>query len=64
MKNREQSGGVSFTFNINGNTESADGFEDEREWARSYWAALSPFHTKRLREFPNGGRRGAVRLAY
>jgi hypothetical protein len=33
------------TFNIGGNTESADGFEEEREWARSYWSALSPYHT-------------------
>jgi len=33
------------TFNINGNTESAAGFEEEREWARSCWSALSPYHT-------------------
>ena len=34
-----------FTFNINGNTDSASGFEEEREWARSYWSALEPYHT-------------------
>ncbi len=34
-----------FTFNINGNTETAEGFEEEREWARSYWSALEPYHT-------------------
>jgi hypothetical protein len=34
-----------FTFNINGNSESADGFEDQRHWARGYWDALSPHHT-------------------
>jgi FAD/FMN-containing dehydrogenase len=34
-----------FTFNINGNTPTAHGFEEEREWARSYWSALSPYHT-------------------
>jgi hypothetical protein len=33
------------TFNINGNSYSAAGFEEEREWARSYWSALSPHHT-------------------
>ena len=33
------------TFNINGNTESAAGFEEQREWARSYWSALAPYHT-------------------
>lgn len=34
-----------FTFNINGNSESAEGFEAERAWARSYWSALAPYHT-------------------
>lgn len=34
-----------FTFNINGNTYDADGFEEARAWARAYWSALEPFHT-------------------
>ena len=34
-----------FTFNINGNSETADGFEAERRWARDYWSALAPYHT-------------------
>jgi hypothetical protein len=34
-----------FSFNINGNSETADGFEAEREWARAYWSALAPYHT-------------------
>lgn len=34
-----------FTFNINGKTASADGFEEQRQWARDYWATLAPFHT-------------------
>jgi FAD/FMN-containing dehydrogenase len=34
-----------FTFNINGNSESADGFEEQRRWARSYWDSLAPHHT-------------------
>jgi hypothetical protein len=34
-----------FTFNINGNTATADGFDAQRQWARDYWAALAPFHT-------------------
>jgi len=33
------------SFNIAGNAQSAVGFEGEREWARSYWSALSPYHT-------------------
>jgi len=33
------------TFNINGNSQTADGFEVERQWARDYWSALAPHHT-------------------
>jgi FAD/FMN-containing dehydrogenase len=34
-----------FTFNINGNSLTPEGFEDERQWARDYWSALEPYHT-------------------
>jgi hypothetical protein len=34
-----------FTFNINGNTTSPEGFEAERAWARACWTALKPYHT-------------------
>jgi FAD/FMN-containing dehydrogenase len=34
-----------FTFNINGNSKTADGFDAEREWTRAYWSALEPHHT-------------------
>jgi hypothetical protein len=34
-----------FTFNINGNSRTADGFDAERQWARDYWSALEPHHT-------------------
>ena len=34
-----------FTFNINGNSQTAEGFDAEREWARAYWDALEPHHT-------------------
>jgi hypothetical protein len=37
--------GAGFTFNINGNTATADGFDEQRQWARDYWTALAPFHT-------------------
>jgi hypothetical protein len=37
--------GAAFTFNINGNSKTAEGFEAEREWARGYWSALAPHHT-------------------
>ena len=32
------------TFNINGNTMTAEGFDEQRAWAREYWSALAPFH--------------------
>lgn len=34
-----------FTFNINGNSMTSDGFDDQRQWARDYWTALEPHHT-------------------
>jgi FAD/FMN-containing dehydrogenase len=34
-----------FAFNINGNSSTADGFDAEREWARTYWSALAPYHS-------------------
>jgi FAD/FMN-containing dehydrogenase len=33
------------TFNIAGMTESAEGFEEEREWVRAFWSALAPHQT-------------------
>jgi hypothetical protein len=33
------------TFNIAGITESAEGFDEEREWVRDFWSALKPHHT-------------------
>jgi hypothetical protein len=37
--------GAAFTFNINGNSETADGFDEQRAWARGLWQALGPWHT-------------------
>jgi FAD binding domain/Berberine and berberine like len=33
------------TFNINATTPTAEGFDEEREWARGLWTALGPHHT-------------------
>lgn len=52
------------TFNIGGNTESAVGFEQEREWARSYWSALSPHHTSVYVNFLMDEGEERVREAY
>jgi FAD/FMN-containing dehydrogenase len=32
------------TFNITAATESAEGFDGEREWVRGFWSALEPYH--------------------
>jgi hypothetical protein len=37
--------GAGYTFNISGITETAEGFDQEREWVRSFWSALEPHHT-------------------
>ena len=52
------------TFNINGNTETAAGFEEEREWARSYWSALSPYHTSVYVNFMMEEGEEQIRQAY
>ena len=33
-----------FTYNIGACTESRAGFEQEREWVRDFWSALTPWH--------------------
>ena len=33
------------TININATTETAEGFDEERDWSRSLWSALEPYHT-------------------
>ena len=37
--------GAGHTFNITGSTETAAGFDEEREWARNFWSALEPHRT-------------------
>jgi hypothetical protein len=32
------------TVNINATTATREGFEEEREWSRSFWSALEPYH--------------------
>ncbi len=53
-----------FTFNINGNSKTADGFDAERQWARDYWSALAPHHTGVYVNFLMEEGEERVRLAY
>ena len=36
--------GAGFTYNIGVCTENEEGFERERDWVRSFWSALEPWH--------------------
>jgi FAD/FMN-containing dehydrogenase len=53
-----------FTFNINGNSKTADGFDAERDWARNYWSALAPHHTSVYVNFLMEEGEERVRQAY
>jgi FAD/FMN-containing dehydrogenase len=56
--------GAGHTFNINGNAFSSAGFEAERQWARSYWSALAPYHTSVYVNFLMDEGRERVQEAY
>jgi len=53
-----------FTFNINGNSKTAEGFEAERQWARAYWYALAPHHTSVYVNFLMDEGEQRIRQAY
>jgi hypothetical protein len=53
-----------FTFNINGNMPTSGGFDEQREWARSYWSALEPWHTSVYVNFMMEEGEDRVRQAY
>jgi hypothetical protein len=53
-----------FTFNINGNSMTADGFDAERQWARDYWSSLEPHHTSVYVNFLMEEGEERVRAAY
>jgi FAD/FMN-containing dehydrogenase len=56
--------GVGHTFNIAAATETADGFDEEREWVRSFWSALEPHHTSVYVNFLMDEGEERVRQAY
>src|SRR5438270_12575641 len=55
---------AAFSFNINGSSVSADGFDAEREWARGLWSALRPHHTSVYVNFLMDEGRERIRQAY
>ncbi|HVM06531.1 MAG TPA: FAD-binding oxidoreductase [Acidimicrobiales bacterium] len=56
--------GAGFTFNINGNSLTGDGFDAERQWARDYWSALRPYHTSVYVNFLMEEGEDRIRQAY
>jgi FAD/FMN-containing dehydrogenase len=52
------------TFNITGVTDSAGGFDEEREWVRNFWAALGAYHTSVYVNFLMEEGEGRIRQAY
>ncbi len=56
--------GAGHAFNISASTETAAGFAEEREWARTFWAALAPHHTSVYVNFLMDEGEERIRQAY
>jgi hypothetical protein len=52
------------TININGISETADGFDEQREWVGDLWAALEPHQTGVYVNFLMDEREERIREAY
>jgi hypothetical protein len=53
-----------FTYNIGVSTETGEGFEEERDWARDFWSALEPWHQGVYVNFLGDEGADRVRAAY
>jgi FAD/FMN-containing dehydrogenase len=53
-----------FTYNIGASTAAAEGFDEEREWVRNFWAALEPHFTTVYVNFLMDEGEDRVRQAY
>ncbi|MGH3657960.1 MAG: FAD-binding oxidoreductase [Micromonosporaceae bacterium] len=53
-----------FTFNISGATADHAGFDAERDWVRSFWSALAPYHTSVYVNFLMDEGENRIRQAY
>ncbi len=56
--------GAGHTFNITAVSETAEGFDEEREWSRNFWSALKPHHTSVYVNFLMDEGEERVREAY
>src|SRR6266545_634685 len=55
---------AAFTYNIGCSTETAEGFDEEREWVRSFWSALEPWHQTVYVNFLEDEGEERIRTAY
>ena len=53
-----------FTYNIGASTATAEGFDEEREWVRTFWSALEPHFTSVYVNFLMEEGEDRVRQAY
>ena len=56
--------GAGHTFNITASTQTAEGFDEEREWCRNFWSALKPHHTSVYVNFLMDEGQERIREAY
>jgi FAD binding domain/Berberine and berberine like len=55
---------AAFTYNIGCSTATAEGFDEEREWVRTFWSALEPWHTSVYVNFLEDAGEDRIRAAY
>ena len=55
---------AAFTYNIGASTATSEGFDHEREWVRSFWSALEPWHEGVYVNFLGDEGADRVRQAY
>ena len=55
---------AAFTYNIGASTATSEGFDHEREWGRSFWSALEPWHQGVYVNFLGDEGADRVRQAY
>jgi FAD/FMN-containing dehydrogenase len=55
---------AAFTYNIGCSTETAEGFDEERQWVRDFWSALEPWHQTVYVNFLEDAGEDRIRTAY
>jgi FAD/FMN-containing dehydrogenase len=53
-----------FTYNIGASTATAEGFDEEREWVRTFWSALERFQTTAYVNFLEDPSEDRIRASY